>query len=131
MSIETIKLLKEPFHLLALSAPASFLLFEDLGFHIVACEDLPGDTCGPCGHLHLIPPVDILVRSEFLSDEEAEEYERSALALSRGDEEMAMAVELHDLLEARGAFAAAAMRARFKMRFEDDPDPSLLLTPDE
>lgn len=107
---------KEPFYLLNAGAAVVLLLGEEFGFHWVECGDMP--DCD-CGHLHLIPPVEYLVHSEFLDEsdeagylERVEKIRESSGARGAGAlTELDLAIELHELLEDRAIYGAAEMRA--------------------
>ncbi len=50
-----------PFSAVALTPAVGFLLTEDYGFDLVEHED---------GRTHLVPPLDMLLKSEFMSEKE-------------------------------------------------------------
>jgi hypothetical protein len=112
-----------------ISAPLMFILNENYGLRWVPCEEMP--NCG-CGQLHLVVPLEMLLESEFLEEEEAEELERRIEELEEledGSEKEnklhALAVETHELLEERALYEAAALRAYTGFRLEGDPSPEL------
>lgn len=122
---------EDPYQVVTFSAPVSFLLLEDYEFAFVACEDMPNCSCG---YLHLMPPVEGLICSEFLEESEAKEIAKKAKKLRKrgaSEELTKLAVEVHETLDDRAAFDAAEWRARFGIRFDDDPPPELFAKPPE
>jgi hypothetical protein len=77
----------------------SFVLLEGHDFQSVWCKDLPGCDCH-CGFLHLVPPLTMLLQSEFLKDSEVNNLQQQMVGLDSEALEK-LTVEVYVLLDHR------------------------------
>ena len=110
--------------LAVISGPVAFLLLEDCGFYYVPCEEMP--DCD-CGHLHLVPSIEFLLDSEYLTDAEVEVLKpRVDLARSKSDSGMAareLAIQIHEVLDARQLDEAEQWQESNGLFLEEDGPP--------
>lgn len=103
-----------------ISSPFVLLLVENHDFVVRDCGDIP--NCN-CSHLHLLPPPKMLLDSEFLERDEADEFEYRIEQGSEKQEDLAL--EILGLLEERAFYNAAALRDQMGLRLGDDPPAEL------